>query len=503
MSDASTSTADRAPGASERKVVVISSVALLLLLASLEQTIVATALPTIVADLGGLDHLSWVVTSYILASTVVSPLYGKLGDLYGRRNVVLSAVAIFLIGSLACGLATSMPSLIAARVLQGIGGGGLFVLAFAIIGDVVPPKERVKIQGLFAVVFGTSAVAGPLLGGWFVDVLTWHWIFIINLPLGLIAAIGFVMGFQPRGVRMKRQIDFGGAITLSVGLAALVIVTSLGGRTLSWTDPATFALVVLSIVSLVGFVWIESRSPEPILPLSLFRLNVFSRTSVIAFMVGAMLFGGLTFLPIYLQVARGFSPTQSGLQLIPLTIGILVSANLSGRYMGRTGRYRLPPLIGLCTASLSFAALTQITAQTPMPLFWLGLLGVGCGMGSVFPVLTASVQNAVPHEQMGTATAAGLMFRQIGGSVAVAAFGALFTARMTQSLGGVDVGNIAELGPQTLAHLPEGVRVQVADALTHAVQPIFVICAVFAVLAVLVALRLEEVPLKGRGPSTE
>ncbi len=302
---------------------VIVSIGMLLLLSSLDQTIVSTALPTIVADLGGLEHLSWVVTAYILASTVVAPLYGKIGDLYGRRNTVFVAVGLFLLGSALCGLAQSMGFLIMARVLQGFGGGGLFVLALSVVGDVIAPQDRGKVQGVFAAVFTVSAVIGPLMGGWFVDVFSWHWIFYINIPVGAIAVGFFAASFRPTGRRVRHKIDWAGALALSLALAALTLFTSLGGRSFDWSSARSLGLVAVALVSAAAFLRIESRAAEPILPLSLFRLNVFWVTSVVGFIAGASMFGAITFMPLYLQIAQGATPTVSGLLLIPMTIGIL------------------------------------------------------------------------------------------------------------------------------------------------------------------------------------
>lgn len=479
---------------------VVGSVGLLLLLAALDQTIVATALPTIVADLGGLDHLSWVVTAYILASTVVAPLYGKLGDLYGRRLMVFVSVGLFLLGSALCGLSVSMEMLIASRALQGLGGGGLFVLALAVIGDVIPPRDRGKVQGVFAAVFSLSSVLGPLIGGWFVEAASWHWIFFINVPLGLLAVLGFAASFAPRAERIRHRIDWAGAAALSVALAALALVTSLGGRTLAWDAPVTMALVAATLIAGLAFFFIERRAEEPILPPSLFRSNVFRVTSAIGFVAGASMFGAITFLPIYLQIAIGASPTASGLMLVPMTLGILAAANLAGRYMGRTGRYVLLPRIGTALIVVGALLLTRLDANTPTAVFAASIAVLGLGMGCIFPVVTTAVQNAVPRPQLGTATAAGVMFRQIGGSLAVAVFGAAFSSRFLAALGdGADglVGG-AEIGPALVATLPPELRGQVADAVVHAIHPIYWAVAALGAVGFLFALLLDEVPLMNR-----
>ncbi|PYE85663.1 MDR family MFS transporter [Pseudoroseicyclus aestuarii] len=481
--------------------VVIASVAVLLLLASLDQSIVSTALPTIVADLGGLDHLSWVVTAYILASTVSAPLYGKLGDLYGRRVMVFVSVGVFLLGSALCGLAGSMLFLILARALQGLGGGGLMVLALSIIGDIIPPRERGKVQGVFAAVFSLSSVAGPLLGGIFVERFTWHWIFYINLPFGLLAVLGFASAFKPLGQRTRHKIDYAGAAALSLALGALVLLTSLGGTTLPWTSPVILALGVLVLVALPGFLLIEARAAEPILPLSLFAMNTFWVTSVVGFVAGAAMFGAITYLPIFLQIARGSSPTLSGLELIPMMAGVLIASNSCGAIMRRTGRYRPLLIAGPAFLLVGMLLLTTITPEMPFWRFALTLGLVGCGMGCIFPVTTTAVQNAVPREVMGAATAAGLMFRQVGGSLAVALFGALFAARLSV-LGGAEGLEIGpELGPQTLEGLDAAAREGIAQAVTQALHPVYMIAAGAALVGLVFALMLKELPLRGQGPA--
>jgi EmrB/QacA subfamily drug resistance transporter len=480
---------------------VIASVAVLLLLASLDQTIVSTALPTIVADLGGLEHLSWVVTAYILASTVVAPLYGKLGDLYGRRNVVIFSVSLFLTGSVLCGLSGSMGFLIAARALQGLGGGGLFVLALSIIGDVIPPKERGKIQGVFAGVFGVSSVAGPLLGGWFVDALSWHWIFFINLPFGALALAGFIFGFKAHPERVNHKIDYAGALALTLSLSSIVLLTALGGKEFALVSPMGLAFLALFGIATVSFVGIERKASEPILPVGLFKMNVFTISSAISFVSGALMFGALTFIPVFLQMAKGATATQSGLQLIPMTFGILAASTVSGQYMSRTGRYRFLPVIGLSFATVSLLSLTRLSPEMASWSLWLSLAGLGMGMGCIFPVTTTAVQNAVPRQQIGTATAAGLMFRQVGASIAVALFGALFAARMARMMGEAHVeglSNVTELGPQVLAQLPETTRTLIGNTISGALHPIYWIASALALAGLALSLFLKEIPLRSR-----
>ena len=494
----SATTMDHRPTGSAR--LVLFSIGLLLLLAALDQTIVSTALPTIVAELGGLDHLSWVITAYVLTSTVVAPLYGKLGDLYGRRNMTFISVGIFVLGSALCGIANSMGFLIAARAIQGVGGGGLFVLAFSVVGDVIAPRDRGKIQGLFAAVFSISSVVGPLVGGGLVQVANWHWIFFINLPLGLIAVMGFAAGFKARGVRTKHKVDWLGAFLLTASVGALTLYTSLGGRSFSFGSPEGLALLAITVFGGAAFLWVEAHAEEPIMPLSLFKLNTFWASSVLGFSLGSAMFGAITFLPLYLQIAKGASPTMSGLEMIPLTVGILSATTITGRYMSQTGRYRIMPIIGQSFVILGLLLLSLITVSTPIWLLSAYLIVLGFGMGCIFPVITTAVQSAVPRDQMGTATASSLLLRQMGGSLGIAIFGALFASwfgqallampDVTAALGGAD------LGPQSLAKLTTDQQLGVGTALANSLAPIFRIDAALSVIGLIAAFLMEERPLR-------
>ncbi len=475
--------------------VVIISIALLLLLAALDQTVVSTALPTIVADLGGLEHLSWVFTAYILTSTVVAPLYGKLGDLYGRRVMVFTAVALFLVGSLACAMSGSMTALIVSRAVQGLGGGGLFVLALSVVGDVIAPKDRGKVQGVFAAVFSLSSVIGPLMGGWFVDAFSWHWIFLINLPLGAVAALMFGINFPARTALVSHKIDWLGAALLTAALSLVILVCSLGGRELPWNGAATWALIGLAAALTLAFIWAETRAVEPILPMSLFSLNVFSTTSGISFLQGAIMLGSLSFMPLYLQISLGYSPTDSGFLLIPMTIGIVLTSTVAGIFMGRTGRYRPLPIVGMAIVAVAAFGMTRFDQATTALFFGGALMLFGAGLGLIFPVTTTVVQNAVPREQMGTATASGVMFRQIGGSVAVAVFGAVFAARMAATAGLPDA---ASLSPASLAALPDAARAAAATAVSSALHPIYWAVMVMALFGFALAVILKEIPLVNR-----
>ncbi len=479
---------------------IIAAITVMLLLSSLDQTIVSTALPTIVADLGGLDHLSWVVTAYLLASTVVAPLYGKLGDLYGRKVMMQISVSLFLLGSMLCGQATSMTFLILARGLQGIGGGGLMVLAQTVIGDVVAPRERGKIQGIFAAVFSLSSVAGPLAGGYIVDHFSWRWIFYINLPLGIAALAAFAIAFKPRGIRTSHKIDYPGAVFLTAALAATVLFTSLGGRTFAWSSPFILTMIGISVAATIALIVTERRAAEPILPPALFRHNTFVVFSAIGFIVFATMFGAITFLPLYLQVAKGVSPTASGLELLPLMLGIVTSSVLSGRIMSKTGKYRRLPMFGTFLLTVGLTFLWQLTPETPTWMLMVMIAMVGLGMGPTMSVGTTAIQNAVPRAMLGVGTAGFQLFRQVGGAIGIALFGALFSARLTTLLGAeLPPGiNPASLNAAAIAALPEATRVQVIASFTAALHPIFLTSACLSALAFVLTFFLEAKPLMAR-----
>jgi len=493
-------TAEASPEQPGSTRLIIWSVAVMLLLASLDQTIVSTALPTIVADLGGLDHLSWVVTAYLLTSTVTAPLYGKLGDLYGRKVMMQISVSVFLLGSVLAGFSTTMWFLIASRAVQGVGGGGLFVLALTVIGDVIPPRERGKIQGMFGGVFGLSSIAGPLAGGFFVDNLSWHWIFYVNLPLGLLALGVFAIAFKPHGVRTKHKIDYAGAGLLALCLSSVVLLTSLGGRTFGWTSVFILSLLAIAVISAILFILTERRAVEPVLPMSLFRFNNFWVMSSVGAFVGVAMFGSIVFLPLYLQVARGISPTASGLQMVPLMLGILVGSIGSGQIMTKTGKYKLLPVIGTFILTLAMLWLTTLKPGTSRVVVMAMMALVGVGIGPTMSVGTTAIQNAVPRQMLGVGTAGFTLFRQIGGSVGVALLGALFASRLSASLGdALPVGfETSRLNAAMLANMPPALRQQVLEAFTSAMHPVFLVGAGAAFIAFALTWRLDQVPLARR-----
>jgi len=482
--------------------VIFGSLLLVMLLASLDQTIVSTALPTIVGELGGLEHLSWVVTAYLLASTITGPLYGKLGDLYGRKLMLQTAIIIFLAGSVLCGLAQGMAELIAFRALQGLGGGGLMVTAIAIVGDVVAPRERGRYQGLFGAVFGVSTVIGPLLGGFFVDNLSWRWIFYVNLSVGALAfvVIGITLGAATDAQRVHHAVDYLGAAVLAGALSALVLFTSLGGTTYAWGSPQILALMATAVVLLVAFPVVERRAQEPILPLELFADRTFVVTCAVGFVVGMALFGSVTYLPLYLQIVKGHSPTASGLQLAPLMGGLLVTSIISGQLITRFGRYRPFPIAGTAIVAVAVFLLSHLGVATPTWRASACMLLLGLGLGMVMQVLVLAAQNAVAHRLLGVATAGSTLFRQIGGSIGVATFGAIFTNRLgTELASRVPPGARlpAEPAPALVDRLPASVHEPYVASFAAALQPVFLAATGAAVLAFALAWLLREVPLRG------
>ncbi|CAL9443940.1 Putative multidrug resistance protein MdtD [Streptomyces sp. enrichment culture] len=481
--------------------VSIGALLLGLLLAALDQTIVATALPTIVSELGGLEHLSWVVTAYLLASTAATPLWGKLGDQYGRKKLFQAAIVIFLVGSALCGAAQDMSQLIAFRALQGLGGGGLIVLSMAIVGDLVPPRERGRYQGLFGAVFGTTSVLGPLLGGLFTEHLSWRWVFYVNLPVGAVAlaVIAAVLHIPRRAT--KHVIDYLGTLLIASVATSLVLVASLGGTTWSWGSPQIVGLAVLGVVLAVVFVAVERRAAEPVLPLRLFRVRTFTLSAVISFIVGFAMFGALTYLPTYLQVVQGVTPTMSGVHMLPMVAGMLLASTGSGQIVSRTGRWKVFPLAGTAVTTLGLLLLHQLDAHSSTAVTSLSFFVLGSGLGLVMQVLVLIVQNAVPYEDLGVATSGATFFRSIGASFGVAVFGTIFAGRLGDELTaalrgarlppGVSAGSL-EADPRGIAALPPALRGPAVDSYATAITDVFLYAAPVALLGFLLAWFLKE-----------
>lgn len=489
----------------EKVLVVFSGLVLALLLAALDSTIVSTALPTIVGDLGGLTRLAWVVTAYLLAQTIVTPLYGKLGDLYGRKPVLQVAIVVFLIGSALCGLAANMTQLIAFRGLQGLGGGGLIVTTQAVVGDIVPPRDRGRYQGLFGGVFGLASIAGPLTGGYFTTHLSWRWIFYINLPVGILALVVLAGTLPSQSRRVRHAVDYAGAALLATMLSSIVLLTDLAGSSFGWTSPPIIALVLVGLLALALFVRGERTAREPVLPLYLFKNPTFAITCAIGLVVGFALFGSVTYLPLFLQVVKGASPTSSGMQMLPLMGGMLTTSILTGQLISRTGRYKKYPIAGTAVMMVGLFMLSRMSEGTTMGHALLIMLVLGAGLGLVMQVLVIAGQNAVDYRDLGVATSGATMFRLVGGSLGTAALGAIFAARLSAELARAAPGaalsngpalSLAGISPASIAALPPAARAVYSGAFSDALSTVFLVASVIAFSGFVLSLTVPEIPLR-------
>ena len=477
-----------------------------MLLSSLDQTIVSTAMPTIVGELGGVEHQVWVTTAYLLATTLVMPVYGKFGDVLGRRRLFLIAIALFTIASIGCAFAGDFWQLVIFRAIQGLGGGGLMILSQAIIADIVPASERGKYLGPLGAIFGLSAIGGPLLGGFFVDHLTWQWAFYINIPVGIAAfAIAWFTLTLPNK-KATAPVDILGVVFLSLATTCLIFFTDFGGDAAhGWGAIETWLFGIGLVIAVGLFILVESRAKDPIIPLSLFRNPVFINATAIGLTLGLGMFSAIGFIPTFLQMSSGTSAAASGLLMLPMMVGLIGTSIASGIAITRTGRYKMFPIIGTLLTAAAMVALTSLTADTLIWLICVFLFVFGAGLGLIMQVVVLVAQNSVPAAMIGTATSTNNYFREVGASLGVAVFGTIFTSRLTANLTDVFAGAGASaedaanatstLDPQTLATLPDSVRDGVVTAYADALAPVFWYLLPFIGLAFILSLVLKQIPL--------
>jgi EmrB/QacA subfamily drug resistance transporter len=506
-----------APLTHRQIVTILSALMMGMMLAALDQTIVATALPTIVADLGGLSRLSWVITAYMLASTISAPLYGKLGDVIGRKYVFQAAIGMFLVGSILSGVSRSMAELVIFRALQGLGAGGLMVTAQAIIADIVSPRERGRYQGYMGAVFGTASILGPVLGGFFTDHLSWRWVFYINIPLGVAALFvtATVLRAPPKRAAndTPRSVDYLGAALLAAAVTCVVLVTTWGGSVLPWSSFAARGLGAGCVGLFVVFAIVERRAPDPLIPPPLFSDRTFDLASATSFIIGFGMFGAISFLPVFMQVASGATATSSGLLLLPLMLGLLSASVVSGQFVSRTGRYKHFPVCGTALATLGMFLFSRMTPDTPRAVSTLFMVIAGVGIGLTMQVMVVAMQNSVERKYLGVATSTVTFFRAVGGSCGVALFGTIFNGHLAAELAGRPGGALLaghSMRGAGLFHVLETLapedRREVADAFAHSLSASFLVAVPCLALAFVLVLFLEEKELRGRNtgaPRTE
>lgn len=478
-----------------------------MLLSSLDQTIVSTAMPTIVGELGGVSNQVWITTAYLLATTIVMPIYGKFGDMLGRRNLFLIAIVLFTVASALCAFAPDFWTFVVFRALQGLGGGGLMILSQAIMADIVPANERGKYMGALGAVFGLSAVAGPLLGGFFVDHLTWQWAFYINIPVGIAAFIIALVALKLPSKKATKKIDILGVVLLSIATTCLIFFTDFGGSAShGWSDGLTWAWGAGLVIAAALFVFVEARAEDPIIPLSFFRNPIFLNATAIGFALGMAMFAAIGFVPTFLQMASGTSAATSGLLMIPMMVGVMGTSIGSGLLISKTGKYKMYPLIGTLTMAAAMALMTTLSGDTPIWLICTFLFIFGAGMGLIMQVVVLVVQNAVPAGELGAATSTNNYFREVGASLGTAVFGTLFTTRLSERLtdvflsSGADAGSAAEatatIDPAKMAQLPEALQDGIVNAYADALAPVFWYLIPFIIIAFVLALFLKQIPLQ-------
>ncbi|KRC50869.1 MFS transporter [Leifsonia sp. Root227] len=491
-------------GSPQKKTILLLFAGLMvtMLLASLDQTIFSTALPTIVGELNGVDHMLWVTTAYILASTIMLPVYGKLGDLIGRKGLFIIAIGLFMAGSVIGGLAGDMTWLIVGRAVQGLGGGGLMILSQAIIADVVPARERGRYMGIMGGVFALSSVAGPLLGGWFTESIGWRWAFWMNIPLGILAIASAVAFLRlPKNAQRKPRIDVAGMGLLAIASTCLVLVTTWGGTTYDWNSPVILSLIVGTVVAGIAFVFVERAAAEPIMPLPLFRDRNFNLTTIAGLIIGIAMFGALAYLPTYLQMVTGANATEAGFLMIPMMAALLITSIVSGQLVSKTGRYKWLPVTGTVIVAGALVLLSTMTPTLPIWVLcsFLAIMGVGLGMS--MQILVLIVQNSFPVSQVGTATASNNYFRQIGASLGSAIVGSLFATRLTQLLtermpaGAQAGGGSNSLTPAIVKGLPTPIRDVIVGSYNDALTPVFLYMVPLLLVAAVLLLFVVEKPL--------
>ncbi|MET0161906.1 MAG: MDR family MFS transporter [Microbacteriaceae bacterium] len=485
--------------------IIFSALIAGMLLSSLDQTIVSTAMPTIVGQLGGVEHQAWITTAYLLATTIVMPVYGKFGDVLGRRNLFLIAIALFTLASVGCALAGDFWTFVVFRALQGLGGGGLMILSQAIIADIVPASERGKYLGPLGAIFGLSAVAGPLIGGFFVDHMTWEWAFWINIPVGIAAFAVAWFALTLPSKRAERRIDIAGVVLLSIATTCLIFFTEFGGGDYGWGAWQTWAFGAGLLIAATSFVIVEARADDPIIPLGFFRNRTFVTATAVGFVLGIGMFSAIAFVPTFLQMSSGTSAAESGLLMIPMMVGVMGTSIASGILISKNGKYKGYPIAGTIVMAAAMLAMTSLAADTPIWLICVYLFVFGAGMGLIMQVVVLVVQNSVAPKDVGTATSTNNYFREVGAALGVAVFGALFTNRLSEQLTDVftgagqsagDAANAtATLDPAVLNQLPDALREQVVSAYASSLAPVFWYLLPFVAIAFVLALFIKQIPL--------